>query len=57
MARVAALLIVAAVLAGDDEGFCWRYKATTPATCGDAIDVPDIEATAVVDEIPADVMD
>jgi hypothetical protein len=32
-------------------------SAATPATCGDAIDVPDIRAVAAVPEIPADVME
>jgi hypothetical protein len=31
--------------------------AATPATCGDAIEVPDICAVAVVLEIPAEMMD
>ena len=55
--RVAPLLIAAATAAGEEVGFCCKYKATTPATWGAAIDVPDIEVTAVLEEIPADVID
>jgi hypothetical protein len=55
--RVAALLITVATVAGEDVGFCCKYKATTPATWGAAIDVPDIEAMAVGEEIPAEVID
>jgi hypothetical protein len=55
--RVAEVLIAAATVAGEEVGFCCRYKATTPATWGAAIDVPDIDAIAVFEEIPADVID
>ena len=57
MPRVAALFTAVAVAEGLEAGFCSRYNATAPATCGDAIDVPDIEAIADGDEMPADVMD
>jgi hypothetical protein len=32
-------------------------SAATPATCGDAIDVPDIRAVAVLPEMEADVIE
>ena len=35
--------------AGKAFGCCDRYKAATPATCGDAIDVPLIVLVAVFD--------
>ena len=57
MLRVAALFTAFAVVVGDAVGFCSRYNATAPATCGDAIDVPDNEAVAVGEAIPADVID
>jgi hypothetical protein len=55
--RVAPLLIAVATTAGEEVGFCCKYRATTPATCGAAIDVPDIDVIAVFEEIPADVID
>jgi hypothetical protein len=55
--RVDELLIAVATAAGEAEGFCWRYKATTPATWGAAMDVPDMEVIAVTEEMPAEVMD
>lgn len=42
--RVAAFNNVVVTSAGVADGFEDKYKAATPATCGDAIDVPDIEA-------------
>ena len=41
------LMIAAATVAGDAPGFASRNKAATPATCGDAIDVPEIVLVAV----------
>ena len=43
---VSAVATAAGVLAG----FASRYNAAAPATCGEAIDVPDIVAVAVSDE-------
>mmetsp|Transcript_83653 Transcript_83653/g.157476 ORF Transcript_83653/g.157476 Transcript_83653/m.157476 type:complete len:80 (-) Transcript_83653:1104-1343(-) len=37
-------------------GFCPKNKATTPETCGAAMEVPDFDASAVSDAIPADRM-
>ena len=45
-----------ATSAGDIEGFCDRANAATPATCGAAIDVPDIERVALSELCPADTM-
>lgn len=42
--RVAAFSNVLVTFAGVAEGLEDKYNAATPATCGDAIDVPDIEA-------------
>jgi hypothetical protein len=39
---------VDATVAGVAEGFVCKYNAATPATCGAAIDVPDIEVMSVV---------
>ena len=46
--RVAAFNNVVVTSAGVADGFEDKYKAATPATCGDAIDVPDIDAERVV---------
>ena len=43
--------------AGVALGFDCKYRATTPATCGDAIDVPDIEVRSVVLRMYDDVME
>jgi len=53
---VAFVTIAFAAVAADAEGFVWRYSASAPATCGDAIDVPLIVFVAVVDVYQADVM-
>jgi hypothetical protein len=42
--------------AGDAVVTAERKRAARPATCGAAIDVPDIVAIAVVEEIPAETM-
>ena len=42
--------------AGVAPGFCWRYNATAPVTCGVAIDVPLMVFVAVLLPIHADVM-
>ena len=55
--RVAAPFTAEVTAAGEEVGFSCKYKATMPATCGAAIDVPDIDAIAVGEEIPADVID
>jgi hypothetical protein len=34
-----------------------KYRATIPATCGEAIDVPDIVAVAELVEIPTEVIE
>jgi hypothetical protein len=41
------LMIAAATVAGEALGFVSRNNAATPATCGDAIDVPEIVLVAV----------
>ena len=41
------LMIAAATVAGEAVGFVSRNNAATPATCGDAIDVPEIVLVAV----------
>ncbi len=43
--------------AGEAEGFPSRYNAATPATCGDAIDVPLMVAVAVLLSSHAEVME
>jgi hypothetical protein len=43
-------------LAGAAVGFACKYNAAIPATCGDAIEVPDHVAVFVVPPIIADVM-
>lgn len=54
--RVAALSIVLVTSAGVADGFDDKYNAATPATCGDAIDVPDRDAIRVVLPMNAEVM-
>lgn len=54
--RVAEVAIADDTSAGVRAGFCDKAKAATPATCGAAIDVPDIVRVAVSDECPADTM-
>lgn len=54
--RVAALSNVLVTSAGVAVGFDDKYNAATPATCGDAIDVPDRDAMRVVLPMYADVM-
>ena len=46
--RVAAFNNVLVTIAGVADGLDDKYNAATPATCGDAIDVPDIETVRVV---------
>jgi hypothetical protein len=55
--RVAASRTTCVVVATVDVGFEAKYNATTPATCGAAIDVPDHDAVRVGDPIIADVID
>ena len=43
--------------AGEAVGWDWRYKAATPAVCGDAMLVPLIVLVAESLEAQADVMD
>jgi hypothetical protein len=54
--RVDDVAIAEATSAGDIEGFCDNANAATPATCGAAIDVPDIERVALSEVCPADTM-
>jgi hypothetical protein len=44
---VALLMIAAVTVAGDAPGFVSRKRAATPATCGVAIEVPEIVFVAV----------
>ena len=53
---VAADPIVAATCAGVLSGLAERIRAASPATCGDAIEVPEIVLVAVVDVFHADVI-
>ena len=48
---------VDATVAGLADGFVCKYKATTPATCGDAIEVPDMEVRSVVLRMYDDVIE
>ena len=50
------LMIAAVTVAGDAPGFVSRNNAATPATCGDAIDVPEIVFVAVSLVLHADVI-
>lgn len=54
---VAALLIAFIACVGVACGLVERYRATRPATWGEAIDVPDSVFVAVFDEYQADVID
>ena len=49
-------MIAAVTVAGEAVGFVSRNNAATPATCGDAIDVPEIVLVAVSLVLHADVM-
>lgn len=53
---VAVLVIHVAIWAGVVVGAVSRPSATTPATCGDAMDVPDLTELAVDEPIHAEVM-
>src|SRR5688572_32936388 len=53
---VALLTIVLRTVAGDALGLDWRMRAATPATWGDAIEVPLSVAVAVLLEIHAERM-
>lgn len=50
------LTIAVCTVAGVAVGYCCRYNAAQPLTCGHAIDVPDKIAAAVLDVFHADVM-
>ena len=50
------LMIAAVTVAGEAVGFVSRNNAATPATCGVAIDVPEIVLVAVSLVLHADVM-
>ena len=50
------LMIAAVTVAGEAVGFVSRNNAATPATCGDAIDVPEIVLVAVSLVLHADVI-
>ena len=54
--RVAAFNKAFVTVAGVADGLEAKYRAATPATCGDAIEVPDIDAVRVVLPMYADVM-
>ena len=54
--RVADEAIAEATSAGVIAGFCDNASAATPATCGEAIDVPESVRVAISDECPADTM-
>jgi hypothetical protein len=53
---VAVLVIHSEICATELFGAISKPSATTPATCGEAIDVPEIVFDAVVDVYQADVM-
>jgi hypothetical protein len=44
---VALLMIAAVTVAGEAPGFVSKKRAATPATCGEAIEVPEIVLVAV----------
>ena len=50
------LMIADVTVAGEAVGFVSRNNAATPATCGEAIDVPEIVLVAVSLVLHADVM-
>lgn len=50
------LIIAAPTVAGEAVGFVSRKSAATPATCGEAIDVPEIVLVAVSLVLQEDVM-
>ena len=54
--RFAALTISFLTVAGDADGLLCRNRAATPATCGDAIEVPLSVAVAVSLAFDADKM-
>ena len=54
---VAAAIIAKVTSAGVYDGYDCKILAATPATCGDAIDVPDMIAVGLFAEIPAEVIE
>jgi hypothetical protein len=56
MSGVEAFVIRVAICAGVAVGSDCNCSATTPATCGDAIDVPDKDRIALEDVLHADTM-
>ena len=54
--KVALLMMAAVTVAGDAVGFVSKNNAATPATCGVAIDVPEIVLVAVSLVLHDDVM-
>jgi len=53
----AELTIAVRTDAGDADVLFCKYNAATPATCGDAIEVPEIELVAVSDVYHAEVIE
>jgi hypothetical protein len=47
-------MIAVITCAGEAAGTADKYRATSPATCGAAMEVPDRVADAVVDDVPAE---
>ena len=54
---VARLVMVEITVLTGALGVSWRMSAATPATCGEAIEVPEIVFFAVLDVCQAEVMD
>jgi hypothetical protein len=55
--RVARLVMVEFTVLTDAPDVSWRISAATPATCGDAIDVPEMVFTALEPVCHAEVID
>src|SRR5690606_14657370 len=53
---VAVETIASATCEGEAEGLACRYSAAAPATCGDAIEVPEIVLVALSEVYQAEVM-
>lgn len=54
---VARLVMVEITVLTDAVDVSWRMSAATPATCGEAMEVPEIVFVAVLDVCQAEVMD
>lgn len=57
LSRVARLVTVEITVLTDAVGVSCRISAATPATCGEAIEVPEIVFVAVFEVCQADVID